>query len=110
MLHEIATGGPDVVGVCVDGCEDIEQMFDIRVLRCDPPRLFVAGLVGINFDRQPTEVTILGRAEEWGCHRIFRTKIVSEWRKHRNKSVVPIRQREDAEFVEDVCDVGNVRE
>jgi len=37
VRREIATGLPDVVRVGVDGCEDIEQMLDVYVLRRDPP-------------------------------------------------------------------------
>ena len=33
VRHKIGTGGPGVTRVCVEGREDVEQVFDIRVLR-----------------------------------------------------------------------------
>ena len=50
VLHEIRTSIPDPVRVGVDRREDIEQVFNIYVLRRDPLRCFEAGLVRINSD------------------------------------------------------------
>jgi hypothetical protein len=41
--HEIGTGTPDAVRVQVNGCEDIEQVFDIHIFRHDPSCFFVVG-------------------------------------------------------------------
>ena len=50
VLHEMITGIPNTILICVNGHEDIEQVLDICVLGCDPSRLVKARLVGINID------------------------------------------------------------
>jgi len=36
VMHGIVAGYPDVVRVCIDRCEDIKQVLDVCILRCDP--------------------------------------------------------------------------
>ena len=50
VLHEIVTGNPDVVQVCIDRCGDIEQVLDVNILRSDPPCFFEVGLFWIGMD------------------------------------------------------------
>jgi hypothetical protein len=45
MIQKISTGVPGVVRIHVKGCEDIEQVFDIHVLRSDPLRFVEPRLV-----------------------------------------------------------------
>ena len=79
---KIGTGVPDFVRVCVEGREDVEQMFGVHVFRSDPPRFFEPRLVRLKITQQPepTEVLILSCTEEWGRPWILRSKIVSEGR------------------------------
>jgi hypothetical protein len=65
VLHEVITSIPDITPVWVDGCEYIKQVLNVHILQHNPSRLFKPGLVRININRQPAEVTIPGRAEEW---------------------------------------------
>jgi hypothetical protein len=65
VLHEVATSIPDTTRVRVDGCEDIEQVLNVHILRPDPLRFLNPGLPGSRINRQPGEVMILGRTEEW---------------------------------------------
>ena len=51
----------------------------------------------------------LGCTEQRRCVGILGRKVVSEWRKHRDKSVAPICERKDAEPVKDVGSVGDGR-
>ena len=32
VLREIFAGIPDIIRVCIDGCEDIEKVLDIHIL------------------------------------------------------------------------------
>ena len=43
---------------------------------------------------EPAEVTILGRAEEWGCPWVSRAEVVSEGCQHGDETVALICQRE----------------
>jgi len=65
VVHERSTGIPGVIRVHAGHREDIKQVLDIRILRCDPLRFFIPGLSGSNVDRQAGEVMVLGCAEEW---------------------------------------------
>jgi hypothetical protein len=103
----MVAGIPDVVQARVNRCEDVKQVLDIDILRRDPSRFFEAGLARIKINRQPAEVTIFGRVEEWKRHWVFGAKMVSEWRQHRDESVASIRQGKNAELVKDVSSVGN---
>jgi hypothetical protein len=50
---------------------------------------------------------ILGRAEEWGCPWILRSKIVSEGRQHGDEVGASICQRKGTKLVEDARSVGD---
>ena len=82
-------------------------MLDVYILRRDPSCFSEVGLVWINLDRHPGEVTFPGDGEEWERVGIFGTKIVSEWRKHCDESVAPMHQRKGAELVKNIYSVGN---
>src|SRR6266478_6445109 len=107
MPHQTNTGIPYTVRVWVNRCDYIEQVLDIHILRRDPLCFLVARLVRINRSCQPAEVTALGRIEEWGRIEIFWTKVISEWCQHCDESITSVCQGENAEFVEDVCSVGD---
>jgi len=62
--YEISAGVPDTFRVCVDGCEDNEQVLDVHILRRDPPRLLEPGVVRGEPDRESEEVTFLYRTKE----------------------------------------------
>ena len=64
MRHEIDTCSPNAVRVWVDCCEDVEQVLDVYVLRCDPLCFSEVELVWIDIHRHPGEVVFFGRAEE----------------------------------------------
>ena len=64
MYHEVVTGIPDAVRVQVDSCEDIEQVFNVYVLRCDPSCFSEVGLARIKVDRHTGELAFLCHAEK----------------------------------------------
>ena len=80
VRYKVGTAAPDTVRVRIEGREDVEQVSDVRVLRSDPPRFAEPRLVRFEVTQslEPTEVVILGRAEEWGCPWISGSKIVAE--------------------------------
>lgn len=103
----MGAGTPDAVRTCIDCCENIEQVLYVYVLRGDPLCFYKIGLVRVKGGRQLGEVTFPRCAEERGRHRILGTKVVSEWYKHRDEFIAPVRQRKDAELVEDIGSVGD---
>ena len=50
VVHKFVAGFPDIVQVCIDGCEDIEQVLNIHILRCNPSRFNEPGLDRIKID------------------------------------------------------------
>jgi len=107
VVRESGAGFPDIVRVLVNGCEDIEQVLNVYILRRDPPRFSEPGLVRTKINRHPGEVKFPGRAEEWKRLWILGSKIISERCEHCDESVGSMRQGKNAEFVEEVCSVGN---
>ena len=107
MLHEAIASFPHVVPVFGDRCEYVKQVFDVHVFHHDPPRFFEPGDVRVNIDHQPADVMVPDCAKERGRSWISRTKVVSDWRQHRNEAVAPISQRKNAEFIEDLLSVGD---
>jgi hypothetical protein len=110
VVHEMKTGIPDVGRVFVDGCEDIEEVFDVHILRRDPSCFFETGLVRIDINRQPTEVALLGGTKERRRLWILGAKVVPEGCQHCDESVASIRQGENAKFVENLLPVRDVQE
>ena len=47
---EVGADVPDVVRVRGERCEDVEQMFGVHVLRCDPLRFCESWLAGFEFN------------------------------------------------------------
>ena len=108
VLDKIGTDVPNDVRVRVDGCEDVKQVPNVHVIRRNPPCFFKLGLLGINHDRQPAEVVILGCAEEGRQFRISGTKVVSGWCQHGDEVAASRCQREKTKLVGYVLPVGMV--
>ena len=51
VSNEIGAGVPGVIRNRVEGCEDIEEVFNIHVLRPDPPRFSKLRLVRFEVTR-----------------------------------------------------------
>ena len=105
--HKVITGIPDVTWDWIDGHGNIKHVLDVDILRHDPHHLSKIRFPWIKVDRQSAEVTVLGSAKEWRCPWVFGSKVLSDRCQHRYEAVAPIRQRKDAEFVENVLSVGD---
>src|SRR5882757_2416408 len=110
MVDEASARLPYITRGRVDRRENIKQVLNIHVLRCDPLCFFEPWLVGMNLNRQPRKVLVLGLAQKWGRLWILGPEMVSERCQHRHEPVAPICEGEHAEIVDDLGWVGNRRE
>ena len=99
-LDKVGASISSITPSWIDECEYI-KVLNVHVLGLSKPRI-----IEININRQPLEVTIPSRAEEWGCLWISGAKIVSDRGQRRDEAVAPIHQRGDTEFIEDVPSSG----